>query len=98
MIGTVILFAILLYAILYLFMKGCSNKYDIKQNDEEQLKWIQEYKKDNGNIKNKYNEDNSTLMVQCNANKECDWRFSTMCKNCKHNCGKKLDRSSYEEE
>ena len=38
MIGTVILFAILLYAILYLFMKGCSNKYDIKQNDEEQLK------------------------------------------------------------
>ena len=54
MIGTVILFAILLYVILYLFMKGCSNKYDIKQNDEEQIKWIQEYKKDNGNIKNKY--------------------------------------------
>ena len=51
MIGTVILFAILLYAILYLFMKGCSNKYDIKQNDEEQLKWIQEYKKDNERFK-----------------------------------------------
>lgn len=86
MIGTVIFFVILLYIILSLFMKGCSNKYDIKQNDEEQLKWIQEYEKDNGNI-NKYNEDNSTLMVQCNADKKCDWRFTKMCKKCKHNCG-----------
>lgn len=51
MIGTVILFAILLYVILFLFMKGYSNKYDIKQNDEEQLKWIQEYEKNNERFK-----------------------------------------------
>ena len=51
MIGTVILFAILLYVILFLFMKGCSNKYDIKQNDEEQIKWIQEYEKNNERFK-----------------------------------------------
>jgi hypothetical protein len=52
-------------------------------------------------MENNKNEDgfniiNSSLGVQCNANEKCDYRFTTMCNNCKHNCGMKQDKNCYE--
>lgn len=40
-----------------------------------------------------YNIYNSSLTVNCNAKEKCDWRFSTSCKMCKHNCGMKTHSS-----
>lgn len=45
---------------------------------------------------NGYNAYNSTLGVQCNAKEKCDWRFSTSCESCAHNCGPKKSNVSYE--
>lgn len=42
-----------------------------------------------------YNIHNSTLGVQCNAKEKCDFRYTTMCDNCKHNCGMKKYKSSF---
>lgn len=44
-----------------------------------------------------YNIYNSNLGVQCNAKEKCDWRHTTMCDNCKHNCGMKKHKSSFAE-
>lgn len=38
---------------------------------------------------------NSSTTVQCNAIGKCKMRHSSMCKTCKHNCGKKKDKSYY---
>ena len=42
-----------------------------------------------------YNVYNSSLGVQCNSKKKCDYRFSTSCTSCVHNCGMKKDKNSY---
>lgn len=42
-----------------------------------------------------YNVYNSTLGVQCDAKEKCDWRFSSSCNTCKHNCGMKKEKNSY---
>lgn len=41
------------------------------------------------------NEYNSTLSVQCNAWGICRYRFTYVCKDCKHNCGMKQYDSYY---
>ena len=42
-----------------------------------------------------FNIHNSSLSVQCDAKEKCDYRFSSSCKTCKHNCGMKQIKSSY---
>lgn len=53
---------------------------------------------DNNENKNEdgFNIHNSSLSVQCDAKEKCDYRFSSSCKTCKHNCGMKQTKSSYE--
>ena len=47
---------------------------------------------DNNKNEDGFNRYNSSLGVQCNAKEKCDWRFSSMCTSCKHNCGMKEDK------
>lgn len=42
------------------------------------------------------NETNSSMMVQCDAKGVCEWRHSSMCEHCKHNCGVKKDKNYFE--
>lgn len=42
-----------------------------------------------------YNFYNSSLGIQCNSKEKCDWRHTTMCDTCKHNCGMKEHKNSY---
>lgn len=51
---------------------------------------------DNNKNEDGYNEYNSSLGVQCGAKEKCDFRFSSSCNACKHNCGMKQIKSSYE--
>lgn len=50
---------------------------------------------DNDKNEHGYNMYNSTLNVQCNAKTKCDWRYSTICINCKHNCGMKKQKNNF---
>lgn len=43
----------------------------------------------------KINHNNSTLMVQCDAEEKCEMRFTTLCKNCGHNCGREKEKNCY---
>lgn len=43
-----------------------------------------------------FNKYNSSLGVQCDAKEKCDFRFSPSCTTCKHNCGMKQIKNSYE--
>lgn len=43
-----------------------------------------------------FNMYNSSLGVQCDAKEKCDFRFSSSCNTCKHNCGMRQIKSSYE--
>lgn len=45
--------------------------------------------------KDGYNIYNSSLGCQCSAKEICDWRHTTMCGNCKHNCGMESIKSSF---
>lgn len=53
------------------------------------------YIMDNNKNEEGYNIHNSMLGVQCNSKEKCDWRFSSMCDTCQHNCGMKKDKNSY---
>lgn len=50
---------------------------------------------DSNKNKDGYNIYNSSLCVQCSAKEICDWRHTTMCDDCKHNCGMKSIKSSF---
>ena len=56
------------------------------------------YIMDNNEKKNEdgFNIYNSSLGVQCDAKEKCDFCFSSFCKTCKHNCGMKKTKNSYE--
>ena len=53
------------------------------------------YMMDSNKNEGGYNAYNSTLWVQCDAKEKCDWRFSSSCNTCKHNCGMKTEKNSY---
>lgn len=42
-----------------------------------------------------YNVYNSSAHVQCNAKDKCDWRHSSNCASCGHNCGARKEKTSY---
>lgn len=44
----------------------------------------------------KVNELNSTIGNQCVADGICEFRFTTMCQNCKNNIGMKKDKNYFE--
>ena len=50
---------------------------------------------DSNKDENGYNSDNSMLGLQCDASEKCDFRYSSMCDNCKHNCSDYKCRNSY---
>lgn len=50
---------------------------------------------DNNKNGDGYNIYNSNLGVQCSAKEKSDWRHTTMCDNCKHNCGMEKHKSSF---
>ena len=42
-----------------------------------------------------YNVYNSSARVQCNAKDKCDYRHTSMCASCRHNCGARKEKTSY---
>lgn len=42
------------------------------------------------------NTKNSSMSVQCNAKGVCEMRHTTLCENCKHNCGVEKNKNYFE--
>ena len=51
---------------------------------------------DSNKNENGFNRYNSYAIVQCDAKEKCDFRFSSICDSCKHNCGKQKFKNCYE--